>query len=68
MKAPIRLSSTEYSLQELREKIATKGDEIRKLKADGISKAELSAHVDELLAFKSITLPLDAGRPARDGR
>ena len=33
--------------------IATKGDEIRKLKENGIEKPELAPHIEELLALKA---------------
>lgn len=38
---------------ELESKIKAKGDEIRSLKADGISKSDLAPHVDELKALKA---------------
>lgn len=49
-----RLFSTasSSSIDELNEKIKAKGDEIRQLKADGIDKAALAPHVEELLALK----------------
>lgn len=48
-----RLFSSTTDLEELKEKIAAKGDEIRQLKADGVDKAALAPHVEELLALKS---------------
>jgi len=38
---------------ELKQKITAKGEEIRQLKADGIEKADLSPHIQELLALKA---------------
>lgn len=45
------LSSTD--LEDLKEKIKIKGDEIRLLKADGTDKESLAPHIQELLALKS---------------
>ena len=45
--------STSDDLEDLRQKIKMKGDEIRQLKNDGIAKDELAPHVAELLALKS---------------
>jgi Skp family chaperone for outer membrane proteins len=47
------MSSTATSLEELNQKIKSKGDEIRQLKADGIGKEDLAPHVEELLALKA---------------
>lgn len=49
---------TMKDLDSLKEKIQKKGDEIRKLKEDGVEKAQLQPHVDELLALKA-QLPED---------
>jgi len=38
-------------------RIAAKGDQIRQLKADGISKEDLAPHVEELLALKALANP-----------
>jgi hypothetical protein len=38
---------------ELESKVKAKGDEIRTLKENGISKLDLAPHVDELKALKS---------------
>ena len=46
-------TTTPVELEELNEKIKVKGDEIRKLKEDGIDKTELAPHVEELLALKA---------------
>eukprot|EP00591_Stephanopyxis_turris_P000613 CAMPEP_0195509774 /NCGR_PEP_ID=MMETSP0794_2-20130614/2616_1 /TAXON_ID=515487 /ORGANISM="Stephanopyxis turris, Strain CCMP 815" /LENGTH=559 /DNA_ID=CAMNT_0040637071 /DNA_START=262 /DNA_END=1941 /DNA_ORIENTATION=+ len=43
----------EVNVEELEGKIASKGGEIRDLKAEGISKADLKPHIDELLALKA---------------
>lgn len=40
-------------LDELNERIKIKGDEIRKLKSDGIDKAALAPHIEELMALKA---------------
>lgn len=53
-----RLFSTTADLDDLKEKIAAKGDEIRQLKEGGIEKADLAPHVQELLALKA-QLPED---------
>ena len=53
-------SSTSVSIDELNEKIKVKGDEIRALKADGISKDDLAPHIQELLALKE-QLPKEEG-------
>ena len=45
------LSPTE--LEEINQKIQIKGDEIRQLKSDGIDKAALAPHIEELLALKA---------------
>lgn len=56
------LFSTSIDVDEINEKIKAKGDEIRQLKADGIEKAELAPHVEELLALKA-QLPPDENAP-----
>ena len=40
--------------QLIERRIAAKGDQIRQLKADGISKEDLAPHVEELLALKAL--------------
>lgn len=47
------LYSTAVDIEEVERKIKIKGDEIRQLKEDGIEKAELSSHIEELLALKA---------------
>lgn len=42
--------------------IAAKGDQIRQLKAEGISKEDLGPHVEELLALKALAKPADESR------
>lgn len=49
---PSTATLTEDQTKELELQIKQKGDEIRKLKEDGISKADLAPHVTELLALK----------------
>ena len=39
--------------EDIEQKIKAKGDEIRKLKADGIEKSELAPHIEELKALKA---------------
>lgn len=51
-------TTSSVELEELNNKIQQKGEEIRKLKADGISKDDLAPHVEELLALKA-QLPAD---------
>jgi WHEP-TRS domain/OB-fold nucleic acid binding domain len=46
-------STTSSDLTDLQDRIQKKGDEIRQLKADGIDKAALAPHVDELKALKA---------------
>mmetsp|Transcript_3299 Transcript_3299/g.9146 ORF Transcript_3299/g.9146 Transcript_3299/m.9146 type:complete len:201 (-) Transcript_3299:1601-2203(-) len=46
------------SLEELNKQIAAKGDEIRRMKADGVDKESLAPHIEELLALKA-RLPAD---------
>jgi len=52
-----RLFSTSVSADDLEGKIKTKGDEIRQLKSDGISKKDLEPHINELLALKAQLAP-----------
>ena len=47
------MMSTATDLDDLNQKIKVKGDEIRQLKADGIEKADLAPHIEELLALKA---------------
>ena len=48
-----RMASTEVDVTELERLIAAKGDDIRRMKADGNDKAALTPHVVELLALKA---------------
>ena len=43
--------------QLIERRIAAKGDQIRQLKADGMSKEDLAPHVEELLALKALANP-----------
>ena len=45
-------STASPSTEELEKSIKIKGDEIRALKSDGISKEDLKPHIDELLSLK----------------
>lgn len=47
-----KLYSSSSSIEEIEESIKAKGDEIRTLKSNGVSKEELKPYVNELLAFK----------------
>ena len=57
--------STSVDLEELNEKIKLKGDEIRQLKADGIEKAALAPHIEELLSLKSQLPPDENEEPKK---
>lgn len=46
-------TSEQVDLEQLEEQIKAKGDEIRQLKADGLDKAGLGPHIEELLALKA---------------
>jgi hypothetical protein len=46
-------SSALGDLDELKQKIQVKGEEIRQLKADGVEKSALGPHIEELLALKA---------------
>ena len=61
----MRLFSTAANniTDDLEQKIKAKGDEIRQLKADGIDKAALAPHVEELLALKA-QLPSSSSEPS----
>lgn len=48
-----RLFSVSVDIGDIEKRIQAKGDEIRKLKSDGIDKAALAPHVEELLALKA---------------
>jgi len=60
-----RLFSTSADVEELEQKIQSKGDEIRQLKADGLDKAALAPHIEELLALKA-QLPADEAAAAAE--
>lgn len=51
---------------ELKEKIVAKGNEIRQLKADGIEKADLAPHVEELLALKAQLPEEEQDKPKKE--
>lgn len=52
------LSATpDVDVAEIEKRIKAKGDEIRAMKANGIDKAELAPHVEELLALKAQVEP-----------
>ena len=52
------MSSISSDIDELNAKIKAKGDQIRQLKADGVDKATLAPHVEELIALKA-QLPVE---------
>lgn len=49
----ILFMSTDADTADIEEKIKAKGDEIRRMKADGVDKVVLAPHVEELLALKA---------------
>jgi hypothetical protein len=57
-------ASSPIELEQLKEKIQLKGDEIRQLKADGLDKAALTPYVEELLALKAQLPAQDKPPPA----
>lgn len=59
-----RLFSTTEEASSVEAQIATKGDEIRSLKENGISKPELGPHIEELLALKAKLAELTGAPPA----
>jgi hypothetical protein len=50
--------STDADISNLEERIKEKGDEIRRMKADGVDKVSLAPHVEELLALKAKLEPV----------
>jgi hypothetical protein len=56
-------SSSPAELEQLKENIKLKGEEIRQLKADGVDKASLAPRVQELLALKSQLPPEEGEQP-----
>jgi len=56
--------STATDIQQLEQKIKVKGDKIRQLKADGISKDSLAPHIEELLSLKA-QLP-ESAKPKKE--
>jgi len=52
-RARLLMSITAADLQDIEQKVKEKGDQIRSLKADGISKEVLAPHIAELLALKA---------------
>jgi len=61
----LRLFSTSVDLDDLNVKIQAKGDEIRRLKADGIDKELLAPHVQELQALKALLPPTETPAPVK---
>lgn len=61
----MRLFSTSVDVDEINAKIKAKGDEIRQLKADGMEKADLAPHIEELLAFKAQLPPDENAEPPK---
>jgi len=52
-------SLTQEQISEIESQITIKGDEIRKLKADGMDKPSLAPHIEELLVLKAKIAPPD---------
>ena len=59
-------SSVDVDVDELNAQIKLKGDEIRQLKEDGISKEDLVPHIEELLALKAQQLPPPPSDPTKN--
>ncbi|KAL3804374.1 hypothetical protein HJC23_011302 [Cyclotella cryptica] len=62
--SPESTSLSNEARQELESKIKAKGDAIRAMKEDGVSKQDLAPHVAELLELKSQLDPLSSSSPA----
>lgn len=66
----MRMSSTasdaDVDVAAVEAQIKEKGDEIRKLKEDGISKEDLAPHVAELLALKAKIAPPEESKPKKE--
>lgn len=62
----LRLFSTSIDLEDLNAKIKIKGDEIRQLKEDGIEKAALAPHIEELLSLKAQLPPDENAAPKKE--
>jgi hypothetical protein len=56
-------SSSPAELEQLKENIKLKGEEIRQLKADGVDKADLAPVVQQLLALKAQLPPEEGEQP-----
>ena len=62
-------SLSESDIAEIESQIKAKGDEIRQLKADGIDKAALAPHVEELLALKAkVAPPVDESQKKKQSK
>mmetsp|Transcript_16465 Transcript_16465/g.34592 ORF Transcript_16465/g.34592 Transcript_16465/m.34592 type:complete len:681 (-) Transcript_16465:78-2120(-) len=61
-------TSNSAEIASLEEQIATKGNQIRALKEDGISKPELAPHVEELLSLKAKLAELAPPPPKEETR
>ena len=48
--------------EDIEKRIAVKGDQIRQLKADGVSKEDLGPHIEELLALKALANPTEEAK------
>jgi len=60
----LRMSTTDGNMEEIERKVKEKGDQIRELKAGGISKEDLGPHIDELKALKT-QLPDESEAPKK---
>eukprot|EP00566_Odontella_aurita_P005029 CAMPEP_0113533254 /NCGR_PEP_ID=MMETSP0015_2-20120614/4500_1 /TAXON_ID=2838 /ORGANISM="Odontella" /LENGTH=632 /DNA_ID=CAMNT_0000432281 /DNA_START=167 /DNA_END=2065 /DNA_ORIENTATION=+ /assembly_acc=CAM_ASM_000160 len=59
-------SSADVDVAVVEAQIKEKGDEIRKLKEDGISKEDLGPHIAELLALKAKIAPSEEAKPKKE--
>jgi hypothetical protein len=66
----LALSSTlsPIELDQLQKQIKTKGDEIRKLKEEGIDKVSLAPHIEELMALKAKLPQLENNQKPKNER
>jgi hypothetical protein len=57
------LFTSSVDIDDLNVKIKAKGDEIRQLKAEGVDKAVLAPHIEELQALKAQLAPTETAAP-----
>ena len=63
LSASSSLSLTDSEVAEIESQITAKGDEIRRLKEDGMDKAELAPYITELLSLKAKIAPPIVDKP-----